>query len=320
MHERDDMRGLVAAANGYLHNANAATGIPFKYITAQKAMQAVIGTTDTTSPILTLTPAGADSYQITSNETLWGSAPYVAARYGEGTSAVYVHQAATPGTPNTWTVTVPSTNATLPLEQVGTGAIDLSGNSAVASNALHLQTGWNLVSFNLHPADTAPGSVLASIAGSYDQVYAWDATGGHSGSGNWMSYAPSVPFGNTLTNLTEQMGFWIHITTENPVTLYVTGSLSTTTSIPLPLSPAAGGWNLVGFPSGSEKALPDVLSNYGIGTNYSLVYAYHFGDVDPWKMFDRTAPLWVNDLSGLTPGWGYWFKVTAPATWSVSYP
>jgi hypothetical protein len=39
-------------------------------------------------------------------------------------------------------------------------------------------------------------------------------------------------------------------------------------------------------------------------------------------MFDRLAPGWVNDLSGLTPGWGYWVQVTGTETlhWSVSYP
>jgi hypothetical protein len=37
-------------------------------------------------------------------------------------------------------------------------------------------------------------------------------------------------------------------------------------------------------------------------------------------MFDPAAPTWVNDLSALTPGWGYWVKVTDPVTWSVSYP
>ena len=115
------------------------------------------------------------------------------------------------------------------------------------------------------------------------------------------------------------MGFWIHVPTGNPV-LYVTGSLPTTTSIDLFAN--AGGWNLVGFPSASEKALPDVLRDHGLGTSYSLVYAFHLADVDPWKMYDRTAPLWVNDLLALTPAWGYWVQVTGTETlhWSVSYP
>ena len=38
-----------------------------------------------------------------------------------------------------------------------------------------------------------------------------------------------------------------------------------------------------------------------------------------WKLFDRSAPLYANDLKQLTPGWGYWVKVSADKTWNVSY-
>jgi hypothetical protein len=180
------------------------------------------------------------------------------------------------------------------------------------SFALHLQPGWNLVSFNLHPADTAPAAVLSSITGSYDLVYAWNAA-----SQTWLSYDNIEATTDTLHAIDEMTGFWIHIPTVSPV-LYVTGSIPTTTSIPL--SPTGSGWNLVGFPSASGKALPEVLRDHGVGTAYNLVYAYHAGDADLWKMFDRTAPAWVNDLSGLAPGWGYWVQVTSSVTWSVPYP
>ena len=133
MHQRDDMKGLVTSANTYLHNANTATGVPFEYVTAKDAMQAVIGTTDKISPTLSVTHSTGNNYTITSSETLWGSGPYVAARYGEGTSAVYQHITATSSGPNTWTVSLPPMNGLLELKQVGAGALDLSGNSAVAN-------------------------------------------------------------------------------------------------------------------------------------------------------------------------------------------
>ncbi len=133
MHQRDDMRSLVAAANTYLHNANTATGVPFEYVTAKAALQAVIGTADKTSPTLSITPAAGDNYTITSNETLWGSDPYVAIRYGEGISAIYQHVAATPAGSNTWALNVPPVYGVLELKQVGAGALDLSGNSVVAN-------------------------------------------------------------------------------------------------------------------------------------------------------------------------------------------
>jgi hypothetical protein len=76
----------------------------------------------------------------------------------------------------------------------------------------------------------------------------------------------------------------------------------------------------VAYPASVDRALPGVLSNNGVGTDFSLVYAYHANDSsDPWKMFNRTGAPYANDLRNLTPGWGYWIKVTAEHTWIVSY-
>ena len=81
-----------------------------------------------------------------------------------------------------------------------------------STHSITLVPGWNLVSFNLHPMDTLTGTVLNGIAGKYDLVYGWDATGGHVSSGNWLKFAPGGPsYANSLTNMDETMGFWIHM-------------------------------------------------------------------------------------------------------------
>ncbi len=185
------------------------------------------------------------------------------------------------------------------------------------SFALDLLPGWNLVSFPLHPASTNPADVLSSIISRVDTVFAWNPDAVYPDS-QWLMFAPGQGFGNTLSTLDEKMGFWIHITPGDAVTLYMTGSIPTSTSIPL--SAAGGGWNLVGFPADSEKGLPAALLDHGVGTNLGLVFAYHASEGDPWKMFDRSAPAWVNDLSSLAPGWGYWVNVSADSNWIVNYP
>jgi hypothetical protein len=112
------------------------------------------------------------------------------------------------------------------------------------------------------------------------------------------------------------MGFWIHMTAAG--TLNVTGNVPITTDINL--STTAGGWNLVAYPSGPNHLLPDALSTHGVGTDFSLIYAYHANETaDPWKLFGRTAPAWANDLTELSPGWGYWVKVSVDQAWSVKY-
>jgi hypothetical protein len=179
------------------------------------------------------------------------------------------------------------------------------------SFAIILQPDWNLISINLHPANPEIAQVLSSIAGSYDLVFAWN---GAVSINNWTSYSPDVPyFLNSLTTLDERTGYWIHVTSPTPVTLYVTGSLPTTTTINL--STTGGGWNLVGYPAATGKDLPGAMP-----ADVSLVFAYHAADAVSWKLFDRAAPPFINSLTSLTPGWGYWVYVTASTPWIVTYP
>ena len=175
------------------------------------------------------------------------------------------------------------------------------------SHSVALQPGWNLVSFNVIPVSRAITDVLSSLAGHYDLAYAWNAPGQ-----TWLKYDDIAMSGDNLLQLDERQGFWIHITT-TAQSLTVFGSLPTSTAIPL--SVAGSGWNLVGYPSASNRTVSAALT----GIDFSLVYAYHAGDADPWKLFDRNGPPFVNDLSELAPGWGYWIRATAPTNWTVTY-
>ena len=186
----------------------------------------------------------------------------------------------------------------------------------IFTHSISLVAGWNLVSFNLHPVNTDIATVLSSIAGNYDVVYAWDATGAHSGSGNWMRHDTNPMTTDTLTTLDERMGFWIHMLTAD--TLDVMGTRPTTTAIAL--KDDVGGWNLVAYPSSFNGVLPDVLSNHGVGTDFSLIFAYHAAETaDQWKLYNREGLPFANDLPALVPGWGYWVKVNADNNWSVEY-
>ena len=183
-----------------------------------------------------------------------------------------------------------------------------------ATHSIALVAGWNLVSFNLIPEDSAPASVLSSIEGKYTLVYAWDASGATSG--NWLKY-DNIPYSEDgLTAITEKMGFWIHM--NEAATLVITGTIPVATEVAL--SDNAGGWNLVGYPSAVNGSLPSVMQDHGVQTDFTLVYAYHAPDTtDPWKLFDRGVPAFGNDLSEMAPGWGYWVFVSADRVWQVGY-
>jgi VCBS repeat-containing protein len=171
-------------------------------------------------------------------------------------------------------------------------------------HSLALVPGWNLVSFNVHPSDTDIADVLAPISGQYSLVYAWV-------NGAWQHYDPQA-YPNTLAALDETMGFWIYM--NQAATLTVTG----TTPVPSGIGLNAG-WNLVSFPGATSEALPGAFTNHGVDlSNLNLVMAMHANETtDPWLLYDPAAPSYVNDLTALDPGWGYWVSVDADDTWTV---
>jgi hypothetical protein len=83
------------------------------------------------------------------------------------------------------------------------------------------------------------------------------------------------------------------------------------TTIPIDLPTA--GWNLFSYPVNAERAAAEALMS--ISGVYTTVYGYEAADFyDPWKVYDVTAPWWVNDLPALCFGKGYWINLVHPVT------
>jgi hypothetical protein len=223
--------------------------------------------------------------------------------------AIVTYDPAGPTLPGTYAVTVTINETNYSGSASGTLTI-------LARHGIALEPGWNLVSFNVHPQDNAISTVLSSISGKYDLVYAWDKSGSSHDSGNWQKYAPWAPaYQNTLAARDERMGIWIHMT--QAATLNVDGFWPTTTSIDLTTNAYTNGWNLIGYPKSVDVAPATVFAS--LGANYSLVYAYHAADSDHWKLYDKSAPAFANDLTLMQPGWGYWIKVSANGTVDIAY-
>jgi hypothetical protein len=75
----------------------------------------------------------------------------------------------------------------------------------------------------------------------------------------------------------------------------------------------SGGWNLFAYPIPAERPVVEALRS--ISGTYSTVYGYDSANrSDPWQVFDASAPEWVNDLTQLEFGRGYWINVSQPVT------
>jgi len=171
-----------------------------------------------------------------------------------------------------------------------------SVNIVMNSFLINIHAGWNLLSTTLVPWDTYIPNLLASIDGQYDRVLWYDPQDANP----WRSFRVGSPL-NTLTDINNTMGFWLHATADTVLTIY--GSLPGNTSIQL-----HAGWNLVGYPSMVPTPASDALA--GTGADQIAVY----NSVSPF-LIDG-----ITDLSSVTmvPGAGYWVHVNASGSWNVT--
>ena len=159
------------------------------------------------------------------------------------------------------------------------------------TQTLNLKEGWNLVSFYVEADDMTTATVFAPIQDKLLQV-----------KNLTQSYDPSQPsFLNTLSSLSVKDGYWLKVSED--VSLDVEGPVPSGASINV-----KSGWNLVGYPRSSEEGVADELTSLG----NTVVQIKDLG-----SSYDPSQPSFLNTLSTMAPGSGYWLNVDADGTWTV---
>jgi hypothetical protein len=116
------------------------------------------------------------------------------------------------------------------------------------------------------------------------------------------SYDPSLPFFlNTLSSLSVNDGYWLKVSED--VSLDVEGPVPSGASINV-----KSGWNLVGYPRSSGEGVADELTSLG----NTVVQIKDLG-----SSYYPSVPSFLNTLSTMAPGSGYWLNVDADGTWNV---
>jgi hypothetical protein len=134
------------------------------------------------------------------------------------------------------------------------------------------------------------------MPGAWDYALAWDTT-----SEKWISHLDGRPSGlNDFTDITNEMGFWLH-TTGNA--RFTTAGYIANTTIYL-----YTGWNLVGYPTlNNTETVANAL--WGTGADSVMVCdtsePYHIKEVGPNYV--------------MKPGEGYWIHVVADSVWTVDW-
>jgi len=160
-------------------------------------------------------------------------------------------------------------------------------------------TGWNMISLPLMPKDTDVLDLLSSVEDNWNSVWAYEC-------GKWEHYDRAGPnFLNDLSTLEPGKGYWINMGFND--TLSVSGSELTNKSIPL-----SSGWNFVGYNSLCSRSITDAMNS--VAGNWNSVWTYEDGR---WKHYDLSGPVFLNDLTTMRPGKGYWIKMKLDDTWSL---
>ncbi len=105
-----------------------------------------------------------------------------------------------------------------------------------------------------------------------------------------------------MPDVNNTMGLWVHITDVGDGNLTVGPGNCSATSVTL-----YSGWNMVGYPSLTPRAISDALA----GTGYDAVEGYN-----------STAPYLISLLADtymMKPGEGYWVHVPADTVWVVDW-
>jgi parallel beta-helix repeat protein len=133
----------------------------------------------------------------------------------------------------------------------------------------YLHQGWNLISIPFIQPDTNMDSVLYSINGSYDAVQRYNTS---DSSDPWKHHHISKPSHlNDLHDIDHTIGFWIHITEPGGVLFEYSGTPPTSNQS-IPLHP---GWNMVGYPSLTNRNRTTSLNNLTFGVEVDAIWTFN---------------------------------------------
>jgi parallel beta-helix repeat protein len=164
-----------------------------------------------------------------------------------------------------------------------------------------LKQGWNLISVPLIQGDRNLEKVLEMIEGYYDAVQWYD---GLDPINPWKHHKVGKLFGNELFELNETQGFWIHISREGN-TIFLHNGTQPLTNQTISLHP---GWNMVGYPSLTNRNRTSGLNNLTYGVEVDAIWS-----------FNAAKKKWMelNEVDHFKMGKGYWIHTITECEWEV---
>jgi hypothetical protein len=160
----------------------------------------------------------------------------------------------------------------------------------------YLSEWWNLISIPLIQVNTSRETAFQTIGSNYSSVFGY-----HAGKSRpWVNWHRDKPNEfNDIIEINHEEGYYIDMI--NSDHLVIVGKVPTNIQIQL-----KAGWNLVGYPSLTERTRDNALSS--ISGLYTKVVFYN-------TIMGKEEILSPDDF--MYPGYGYWIHATADCIWEV---
>lgn len=174
-----------------------------------------------------------------------------------------------------------------------------------------LMAGWNFVSFQLEPGDTAIDTILASIIDPplhevLLSVWAWDTQ-----TDSWLKYNPMFPADHPINSLKEIhscRGYWIEMGAGAEASLSINGDFN-----PDPIM-LRNGWNMVALRSIENLDISDAVAS--LSGKLESVWTWDVR-TNGWLKYNPMFPVGhpINSLKYIMPGKAYWLNMYEDSEW-----
>jgi hypothetical protein len=178
------------------------------------------------------------------------------------------------------------------------------GTATASTYCIPVVAGWNLVSVPLVPGNTNLPNVLTDSEG--DTL--WDRAmwcNPNTPTDPWKQYYASWPAAMVdLKTADERLGLWVYVTVVGNGYINVSGTLPTSTAIPL-----YAGWNLIGYPARVDTTY--TVGQLKTATGATTVEGFSAGATYKTQI--------LGNAYIMKRGEGYWVYVPTDTTWTVNW-
>lgn len=178
------------------------------------------------------------------------------------------------------------------------------------SITIQLKSGWNLISTVLNPLPSNPEIVFRdAIANNSLEI----VTGFENQQG--VIFDPDgPPFLNTLHYINGGAGYWVKVNQAKEITLFGVNYMDWELPIPIswqPIVELLSGWNLMGWRYGGTISPEEAFGSLIDDGVLEMVTSYDGGGL----YFNPNGPPFLNTLTEVKHGFGYWIKVSEDCIW-----